>query len=234
MKKITVVLVDDERLAREEIKRHMRKYPDIDLLSEADNVDDALLLVKQYRPDVLLLDIQMPGKSGFELLEALDDVPEVIFVTAFDEYAVKAFEVNALDYLVKPVRDERFQRMVEKLRLRVSETSEPRKKQLFVKDGHKCHLIMLSDLFLVESFGNYVKLFFNDKTALLKRSMNQMETTLPSDMFFRASRSKMISLSFIQTIRQEPAGKLTIKLVTGQTIEASERQSARFRVLNKP
>ena len=163
MKKIKVILIDDERLAREELGRVIAGYADLEVIAEAQNADEAVQLIKEHQPDLIFLDIQMPEKNGFDLLEMLDDVPEVVFVTAFDQYAVKAFEANALDYLVKPVRDERFAKVIEKIRSKLNISVSQAERHLFVKDGTKCHLIGLNEIFLIESMDNYARLYFNGK-----------------------------------------------------------------------
>jgi two-component system LytT family response regulator len=233
MRKIKVILIDDERLARAELNRALTNYPDLEVVGEAGNAEEAAGLIEKHRPELIFLDIQMPGRSGFELLEMLHHVPEVIFVTAFDQYAVKAFEANALDYLVKPVRDERFAKVIEKIRSKFNSAPSPAGRQLFVKDGNKCHFIKLADVFLVESMDNYARIYFQDKTTYLKRSLNQLEESLDGGMFFRINRSQIINLNFIQQVHQLPKGKLNISLKTGLLLEVSDRQSVKFKTLNR-
>jgi len=228
MKKIRVIIIDDERLARDELKRAIANYPDLEVIAEAANARDAAVLIEKHRPELIFLDIQMPERSGFDLLEMLDHIPEVVFVTAFDQYAVKAFEADALDYLVKPVRDERFARVIEKIRNGIN----PAARQLFVKDGNKCHFIKLSDVFLIESMDNYARIYFGDKKTYLKRSLNQLESALDAGVFFRINRSQIININFIGEIHQLPKGKLNITLKTGLLLEVSDRQSVKFKTLN--
>lgn len=230
MKKIKVILIDDERLARDELRRTIANYPDLEVVAEASNAAEAAQLISRHQPDLIFLDIQMPEKSGFDLLEMLNYVPEVIFVTAFDHYAVKAFEADALDYLVKPVRDERFAKVIGKIRNRLN--ALPAERQLFVKDGNKCHFIKLGDVFLIESMDNYARLYFEDKKTYLKRSLNQLEETLDATMFFRINRSQIININFIQHVHQLPKGKLNITLKSGLLLEVSDRQSVKFKTLN--
>jgi two-component system LytT family response regulator len=233
MKKIKVILIDDERLARAELKRVLISYPDLEVVGEAGNAEEAAELIEKHHPELIFLDIQMPGKSGFDLLEMLDQAPEVVFVTAFDQYAVKAFEANALDYLVKPVRDERFAKVIEKIRSKLNAAASPAGRQLFVKDGNKCHFIKLADVFLVESMDNYARIYFQDQTTYFKRSLNQLEVSLDAGMFFRINRSQIINLNFIQQVHQLPKGKLNITLKTGLVLEVSDRQSVKFKTLNR-
>ncbi len=230
MKKLRVLIVDDERLARDEMKRALANFPDFEIVGEAANADEARRLIGLNRPDLLLLDVQMPRESGFDLLETIAHVPEVIFITAFDQYAVKAFETNALDYLVKPVREERFFKAIEKVRSKLNIGAAD--KQLFVKDGDKCQFIKLSELYLIESMDNYARLYFNNQKTYLKRSLNQLEEKLDAAMFFRINRAQIINTNFIKQISPLPGGKLSISLKTGELLEVSERQSVKFKTLN--
>ena len=232
MKKIRVILIDDERLAREELRRMLDAYPDFEIVAEAANADDAAQLIEKHQPDLILLDIQIPGRSGFDLLEMLPQVPEVIFVTAYDQYAVKAFEADALDYVVKPVRAERFSKVIEKVRNKLSRTPSPQQ-QLFVKDGNKCYFIRLDEIYLIESMENYARLYFRDTTTYLKRSLNQLEMELDQAMFFRINRSQIINTNFIKHIEQAENGRLDITLHDGKLLQVSERQSVKFKANNR-
>ncbi len=186
MKKISVIIVDDERAARNEIRRMLEQYPEFVIAQEAKNADEARVQIEQYRPEVIFLDIQMPGASGFDLLESLQEVPEVIFTTAYDDYAVKAFEVSALDYMVKPFREERFALAMEKIKKKLAERHGQR---VFIREGQHCFFVQLSDVHLIESRENYVCLHYNDKISLLKTSLTQLEEKLNEDDFFRINRN---------------------------------------------
>jgi len=233
MKQIKAILIDDERLARAEIRRLLRKYPDIVIVAEAENTDEAAGLIREHRPDLLLLDIQMPGKSGFELLEMLDRAPEVVFITAYDQHAVKAFEAEALDYLVKPVRDERFTRMMERVRNKLSGVPAAYPQQLFLKNGNRCKFVRLDSIFLIESVENYARLYFGDQTMYIKRSLNKLEESLDNRLFFRINRTQIVNLHFIGQVHPLPKGKLHLGLTTGQLLEVSERQSVKFKTFYK-
>jgi two-component system, LytTR family, response regulator len=226
MKKIRVIIIDDERNARNEIKRLLTDYPDLELIAEAQNADEAKNMIEEKQPDVLFLDIQMPEKSGFELLESLVHVPQVVFITAFDQYAVKAFEVSALDYLMKPVREERFAKAVEQVRQKLAAAQEDR---LFVKDRNQYHFIRWSSVFLIESMDNYARLYFGDKKVFLKSSLNQLEMRLDESLFFRVNRAQLINTKFIAHIQTSPDGKAKIDLTTGDSVEVSERQWVKFK-----
>lgn len=235
--KIKTLIVDDEKLARQELNHLLKDYANIEIAGEAENADDAIIQIETLRPDLVFLDISMPEKSGFDMLEKLDQTPSVIFVTAYDKYALKAFEANALDYILKPIRPERLQKAVEKA---VEEIESKRHKesgaltpnsQVFIKDGEKCFFVRIGDIFLLESAGNYVKVFFEKKFPLLHKSLNLLEEKLPQDMFFRANRQQMINLNYIQNIESYFKGGLHVTLKSGHTVEVSTRQAVRFKEL---
>ena len=237
MKKIRVIVVDDERSSREELKSMLKDYPDFELTGEARNADEAKELIEAKCPDLIFLDIQMPEKNGFELLESLNQVPAVIFTTAFNQYAVQAFEANALDYLVKPIREERFAKTIEKVRSSISHQLNAGKtfsndRQIFIKDGEKCFFVWLSEIFLIESLDNYSKLYFLDKKVVLKRSLKQWEEILDNEHFFRINRTQVVNTCHVREIYSSSKSRLKINLKTGQLLEVSGRQSARFRNMN--
>ena len=237
MKTTRVIVIDDERSAREELKSALKGYAGFEVIGEAKNADEAKEQIIAKRPDLIFLDIQMPEKTGFELLESLDEVPAVIFTTAFNQYAVQAFEINALDYLMKPIREERFAKAIEKYRNSVNQKSAgdkvlPADRQIFIKDGEKCYFIRLSDIYMIESVDNYSRLYFEQKKVLMKRSLRQWEEMLDAMQFFRISRTHIINTQYIQQVNAEAKGKLTIRLKTGELLEVSGRQSVKFKNLN--
>jgi two-component system LytT family response regulator len=238
MKTYKTIIVDDERLAREEVKRALKKYPEFVIVGEANNVDSALKLINKEDPDILFLDIHMPEKSGFDLLEELTTVPEVVFTTAYDQYAVKAFELNALDYLVKPLREERFAKTIEKVKQELAEKAKlnqdvlPMHRKIFIKDGENCYFIPLSEIHFIESMDNYARLYFGDKKAMIKRSLNLLEKRLDASVFFRANRSQIINIHYIKEIHPYFNNTLLITLFTGEKIEVSSRKSAKFKNWN--
>nr|WP_315195780.1 LytTR family DNA-binding domain-containing protein [uncultured Flavobacterium sp.] len=234
MKKIKVIIVDDERSSREELKRALKSYEDFVLIGEAENADDAKDLIETKMPDLIFLDIQMPEKSGFDLLESLDNVPAVLFTTAYNQYAVQAFEVNALDYLMKPIREERFAKAIEKVRSTISlkfslNKSEEKDRKIFIKDGEKRFFIQLDEIYLIESLENYTRLFFQGQKALQRRSLRQWEEMLDENIFFRINRTEIINTHYIQEVNKTIGGRLQIKLKTGELLEVSNRQSAKFK-----
>ena len=236
------IIVDDERLARNELKRLLENFPHIEVIAEASNTDEASALLETLQPDVLFLDIQMPGKTGFEWLESWEGfLPEVIFTTAFDEYALKAFEVNALDYVLKPIELARLSESIQKLDKRQIQQTQTiaspnhvlgAQDQIFVKDGERCWFVRLDRVRLCESMGNYVRLFFDDQKPLVLKSLNALEERLDPKVFFRANRKHIINLNYIDKIEPWFSGGLQVTLSgKGEKIEISRRQSIRFKEL---
>lgn len=226
MKQLKVMIIDDERLAREEIRQHLLIFPHLEIIGEAADADEAEKLIIQLQPDLLFLDIQMPERTGLDLLESLEQVPEVIFTTAYDQYAVKAFELNALDYLVKPIRSERFAKAMEKISAKFSVQAD---QTLFIREGNHFHFIKTKDIHLIESAGNYARIYVQGKKLYLKRSLNQLEKTLDADLFFRISRTEIINVNFIKHVHPQFNGSLVVTLETGESFPISTRQSAAFR-----
>jgi two-component system, LytTR family, response regulator len=231
------LIIDDERLARVELKRLLAPYKEINVIGEAVNVEDALEKITQLNPELIFLDIQMPGKSGFDLLEELDSVPTVIFTTAYDEYALKAFEYNAMDYLLKPIEPKRLEdtikKVVEKNRKDIT-TREGKqvlteKDQVFVKDGERCWFVKLETVRLFESEGNYVRIYFEDHKPLILRTLNYLDERLDGKSFFRANRKHIINLKWIENIETWLNGGLLVKLKGGHKIEVSRRQAIKFK-----
>lgn len=220
------LLIDDERIARKELRRLLAVHPEIEIAGEARSGEEALDLIGRLGPDVLFLDIRMPGMSGFEILERLEDVPQVIFTTAYDEYAVKAFEVSALDYLVKPVVPARLAAAIAKLR---PPLMRPRIEQVFVKDDGRCWLVRVSDIYLLESEGNYTRIYFANERVLVPRSLAALHQRLDPAVFFRAGRRHLVNLNWVQRVEPAVAGNLLVVLRGGLQIEMSRRQSVRFR-----
>ena len=229
------LVIDDERLARKELIKLLEDFPEIEILGEAANADEAFELINLHNPDLLFLDIQMPGKTGFELLEMLDSVPKVIFTTAYDEYALKAFDVNALDYLLKPIQLDRLNETITKLeppKQEVTEEKEPKlglRDQVFVKDGDKCWFVSLKDIRYFESDGNYIKVFFETFKPMIHKSLNALDEKLNDRDFFRASRKHIINLSWVESIEPWFNGGLMVKLKGGDKVEVSRRQAAKFK-----
>lgn len=230
------LIIDDERLARNELKRLVSSHKHIQIVGEAANADEAIEKINQFHPDLIFLDIQMPGKTGFELLEELDAVPKVIFTTAYDEYALKAFEFNALDYLLKPIEQSRLDEAIKRVTDRVYEEKTMQvsdilkaEDQVFVKDGDRCWFVRLEEIKLFESEGNYVRVFFQDHKPLILKTLNYLDDRLDNRTFFRANRKHIINLKWIDNIEPWLNGGLLVRLKGGQKIEVSRRQSTKFK-----
>lgn len=234
---IKAIIIDDERPARAELKKLLLAFPEIEVLDEAQNSREAIEKINLHSPDLIFLDIQMPGKNGFELLSELMSTPKVIFTTAFDEYALKAFEVNALDYLLKPIDTKRLAEAIQKLSLQItlqsaqkeSKTVLTENEQFFVKDGEKCWFVKLADVRLFESAGNYAKVYFEEYKPLILKSLNALEERLDEHHFFRVNRKHIVNLKWIAKIEPYFNGGLLLELKNGDKIEVSRRQSAKFK-----
>ncbi|GAA4271140.1 LytTR family DNA-binding domain-containing protein [Aquimarina gracilis] len=232
----TAVIVEDSRLARKELQELLKEYPSIKVIGEAKNVDEAFKLIVEVNPDILFLDINMPEKNGFDLLEMLDQVPLVVFTTAYDEYAIKSFEYNAFDYLLKPINQSRFSKTIDKLKEELSKKKKAASSeklsemsQIFIKEGEKCWLVTISDIKFFEVVGNYTRVYFENEKPLIYKSLNQVEGKLPTTVFFRANRQQIINLNYIKKVTPWFNGKLKIDLGLDVEIEISRRQSIKFR-----
>jgi two-component system LytT family response regulator len=232
------IVVDDERLARKELINLLANHPQIEVVAECSNAEEAKKAIAAFHPELIFLDIQMPEKTGFELLEELDSTPEVIFVTAYDEYALKAFEVNALDYLLKPIQPERLNEAINKLTADTKEVVSNEKQsdgkltgedQIFIKDGEKCWFVHLHEIRMFESEGNYVRIYFRNFKPLVLKSLNNLELRLDAKTFFRANRKYIVNLKYIKHIENWFNGGLQVELETGEKIEISRRQATRFK-----
>ena len=236
---IKAIIIDDERLARNELKKLLEQHPDITIIDEASNVDEAIEKIDLSRPDLIFLDIQMPGKTGFDLLSEIEKSPRVIFTTAYDEFALKAFEVNALDYLLKPIDPKRLADAIQKLQIEialeqasllgVSRGPLTEVDQVFVKDGERCWFVKLADIRLFESVGNYAKVYFSTNKPLILKSLNALEERLDDHVFFRANRKHIINLHWIEKIEPYFNGGLLVELKGGEKIEISRRQTVKFK-----
>ena len=230
------IIVEDSKLARTELKHLLKSVETVEVIAEAENVDIAKEKIEKLVPDLIFLDIHMPGKTGFDLLEELEYIPKVIFTTAYDEYAIQAFEHNALDYLQKPIKTDRLIQAVEKVQqsIRESELKSQENKlgpndQVFVKDGENCWFIDLSQIRHFEVHGNYTKINFEDQTPLIPRSLSYMESRLDEKYFFRANRQEIINLKWIEKIEPWFSGTIRVYLKGGQTVDVSRRQSIVFK-----
>jgi two-component system LytT family response regulator len=227
------LIVDDEPPARRELRRLLLEFPWIEIVGECGNIEEAAVKVEALMPQLLFLDIQMPGGSGFELLSRLEHVPQVIFTTAHDEHAVRAFEVNALDYLLKPIDPARLAASLSRLKSSTPPAPEPRAdaplQQLFVRDGAQCWFVPLREVRLLTSEGNYVRLSWGSRHPLLGRALSTIEQRLDPQRFFRANRRQVINLDFIENVELGINGRLHVELRDGPEVEISRRQARLFR-----
>jgi two-component system LytT family response regulator len=231
------LLIDDERLARNELRRMLAAFPEIVIVGEAANAKQAREQIAAHTPDLLFLDVQMPGETGMALLESLEPpAPQVIFTTAYDEFAVKAFELNALDYLLKPVDPVRLAAALERLRTKagpVTAAETPARlaaeDKVFVREGDRCWFVEVKQIRLLESEGNYTRVHFDDAQPQLFRSLNAMEERLDPKYFFRANRRQIINLAWIDKLEPWFSGGLLVQLKGGAKVELSRRQAQEFR-----
>ena len=234
------MIIDDERLARDELRRLLLAHPSILVIAEAANLHDALALIQQHCPDLIFLDVQMPDGTGFDLLAALDHTPTVIFTTAYDHYAMRAFDVSALDYLLKPVEPERLAQAIQKLPITAKsesksdpETTYTSDGKVFIKDGERCWFVALEDIVLFESEGNYTRVFFEQNRPLMLRSLNQLEAKLDPSKFMRISRRQIVNLRFVENISPGLAGGLTLTLPHQLKVTMSRRRAVLFKQINR-
>lgn len=223
------IVVEDSRVAREGLVRMLHQFPELTLVGEADHPQPALQLIHEHRPDVIFLDIHMPGESGFDLLEKLDYTPRVIFTTAYSEYAIRSFDYHAVDYLLKPISQQRLAVAIEKLFAQpAASASQPSldiNSQIFVKDDDHCHLVPLASIRYIESCKNYVRIYFKDQKAFIKKPLNQVEERLPTRHFFRANRQFVVNLQAIVAIEEAISDGFVLTMDDGKQIEVSRRNA---------
>ena len=231
-----VMIVDDEPLARRELGRLLAEFAWIDIVGEAANVGEAAPLIERLLPELLFLDIQMPGGTGFDLLERLEHLPRVVFTTAYDKHAVRAFEVNALDYLLKPIEPERLAAAMARAQAAAASpaataTSGTVLERLFLRDGDRCWFVPLREVKLFTAEGNYVRLSWDKTHPLLGRPLLSLEPRLDPKRFFRANRQQIINLEYIESVDLGVNGRLHVQLRGGPEVQISRRQARLFRLL---
>jgi two-component system, LytTR family, response regulator len=235
---INTIIVDDERLAREGLKNMLKEFPEIQIVAEASNVDEALEMIDKLKPQLLFLDINMPEKTGFDLLEELIETPVVIFTTAYNEFAIKAFEINALDYLLKPIGNDRLREAVQKAKKQIEEIKVQSQRaelqpdeRVFIRDGDRCWFIKLEEIRMIESAGNYAKIHFDRYQPLIHRTLNSLDERLSHQLFFRANRQQIINLNYIEKIEPFFNSGFLMFLKDGTKVEVSRRQAVKFKEL---
>ena len=230
---MNILIVDDSRLARKELVDILKDIPGTKVIAEAVDVNTAVTAINTHKPDLVLLDIHLPDGDGFDVLEKSSITPHVIFTTAYEQHALRAFEVNALDYLLKPVTHERLEVAIQRSRSKqtcinqISTPTQPKTRtdQIFVRDGEHCHFIRLSDLRLINVEGNYIRLYFLDTKTMLARSMNYIEEKLDPQVFFRVNRQQIVNMDYVASIEPWVNEGLLIKLTDGTQVEVSRRQA---------
>lgn len=233
------VVIEDSRLAREGLVNMLRAFPAIHVVGAADHPVSARDLIIQHAPDLIFLDIHMPGENGFELLETLEYSPKIIFTTAYSEYAIRSFDFNTIDYLLKPISHDRLSIAIQKL----TAISAHRAKiddelphdildfhsRIFVKDGDHCHIVNLSDIRYFESCKNYVRIFFENHNAFIKKSLNSVEMRLPRKYFFRVSRQYIVNIQKIKRIEESISDGFDVTMSDGAVIQVSRRNASELK-----
>jgi len=239
---MNVIIIDDEPLARSIVKEYLANYPDIKVLAECNDGFEGLKAIQQYEPEVIFLDIQMPKINGFEMLELIENAPQVIFTTAFDEYAIKAFESNAIDYLLKPFSKERFDKAIQKYinqqKLPAEKTeavlesaaqSPIQQNRVVVKDGSKIKIIPVSQIQYLEAADDYVKIFIPEGSFLKKKTMSFFEDSLRSFHFVRVHRSYIVNTQLITRIDAYEKDSHILLLSTGAKLPVSKAGYAKLK-----
>lgn len=229
-----VIIIDDEPLARMVVLEYLNQFPEFTVVAECDDGFQGMKAIQQHQPSLIFLDIQMPKITGFEMLELLDTPPAVIFTTAFDEYAIKAFEANSIDYLLKPFSKERFDQAIEKCRkqlnvkenkienlLENTQKQIEEKNRIVVKNGTEIKIIPSKDIHYIEAYDDYVKIFTNDSYYLKKKTMNYFEQTLDPAIFYRTHRSFIVNLEQLTKIEQLEKNTYLTILKNGKKIPLS-------------
>lgn len=235
---ISALIVEDSRLARRELTELLKVFPQIDIVGEAGGGEQALSMIRELNPDLIFLDIHLPGMSGFEILEQLESVPAVIFTTAYDQYSLQAFEYNTIDYLLKPIVPERLELALHKAEALLNKVQQPVKREkltindrIFVRDGGKCWFVTLSDIRLFESKGNYTQIHFEGNSPLILKSLQQVEDSLDDQQFTRVNRQQIVNVKFITDVTDWLGGRLKLTIGNTETVEVSRRQVNRIKDL---
>lgn len=227
-----IYIVEDSRLARQELRTLLAAIPDADIVGEAAELAPAREAIEALAPELLLLDVELPGGTGFDLLDRLEHLPLVVFTTAYDQHALAAFERNALDYLLKPIDPERLAAALAKARERLRPASAGLKgaeDMVFLRDGERCWFVRLGDIAGFEACGNYAQAWFDGQRPLVARTLTGLEERLDPQLFFRASRSHLINLRWIQTIAPSSSDGYRVTLRDGHQVEVSRRQAKLLR-----
>lgn len=245
---LRALVVDDEELARRRVRELVTAHDALEFAGEASNGAAALDLLVDLRPDVLFLDIEMPELDGFEVLQALEEdaLPLVVFVTAYDRYAIDAFEVGAVDYLLKPITDERFRAAVERVQRRIAHEAPPQQlravaerlehargyaRRFVARRGGRHYFVPVDELTWIEADGNYLRLHTSDGSHLVRRTLKEAEARLDPQQFVRIHRSLLVAIDRIRTIESGDSGEYVVTMQDGTRLQASRSYNARVRAL---
>jgi two-component system LytT family response regulator len=238
---INTVIVEDSELARLELKNLLLAHPEINIIAEAEDVNSAVTIISEKSPDLVFMDIDLPGGNAFDILARLTVIPPLIFTTAFDNFALDAFEFNTVDYLLKPIKKERLTKALNKLLSNMSANINDQPSnavellsgdsQFFVKDGEKCWLIKVNDVRYIEAIGNYSRIHFAEQSPMHYSSIQKIEQRLDPKKFFRINRQELVNLNYIVAIEPWVTGGLRLTLSCGKELEVSRRQSNNFKNL---
>jgi two-component system LytT family response regulator len=239
-----IIIIDDEPLARSIVREYLQKYPELEIVQECNDGFEGVKAIQQYQPDLIFLDIQMPKINGFEMLELLDQPPAVVFTTAFDEYAIKAFEAHAVDYLLKPFNKERFARAVQKWKeqtegsqkntielLETASQSPAQSQRIVVKTGSKIKIIPIQDVYFLEAADDYVKAHTHEGSFLKNKTMNHFEKTLDPQQFVRSHRSYIVNVQQITRIDPYEKDNHIAILKSGAKVPVSRNGYAKLRTV---
>lgn len=238
MNKLRAIIVEDEMPARELVKAYLKNHDNIDVIAECADGFCGVKAINDNKPDLVFLDIQMPKLTGFEVIELLDDLPQIIFTTAYDQYAIKAFELSAVDYLMKPFSRQRFDEAIEKVYDRIQQKDVPAEniqslskklkedkkeiERLFIKTGSKIDVVPVIDVIRIEALDDYVEIFTRDKKYLKKETMNYLENSLPQEVFIRVHRSNIINVNHIEKIERYGKESYLVILKDGSKVNVSK------------
>ncbi|MCW8880031.1 MAG: LytTR family DNA-binding domain-containing protein [Kangiellaceae bacterium] len=227
------IIIEDSRLARQELKELLKKHKEIEVIDEAVNTGEAIDKINELNPQVIFLDINLGDGSGFDVLEQIDNMPAVIFTTAYDEFAIQAFEVNALDYLMKPINPKKLKLAIDKVPP-IEHVNEPLLKEeskIFVKDGERCWLIEIGRIRQFRSAGNYAQIYFDENKPMIYKSLSKIEERLPKDLFFRANRQMIVNLNYIKHVEAMGNSGLLLTMIDGKEVDVSRRHTSNFKQL---
>jgi two-component system LytT family response regulator len=237
-----VVLVDDEPAGRKLIQQYLKAYPELVLVGKANNGVDAIKVINEFQPDLLFLDVQMPGMNGFEVLTHLEEIPQIIFSTAYDQYALKAFEVHAVDYLLKPYTKERFHEAVQRVLQSESQTEAGRlteslleeqqtyPERILVQSGRRLINLAVQRIIRVEADGDYSRLITGEQTYLSNYGIGKIEDRLDPKVFLRVHRSSIINIHYVESV-DKYASSYDVKMQNGDVVRVSRGYMDKIKAL---